>query len=666
MIFNFTERQVILLLAIIIPFILVVMFAFGLYALADTNPSTTPILSVVTLVNIVVLASLFNLLVAGTAFAYLLAVVVFCIAVYKNKHGIKEKIKGFLTPGVVLFILASLAILACLYMTQPVIHQWDEYSFWAKSRQLIKNNNQLYTYYKSSMLGQSIPPALPVLSYFFQRFAPQFVEWAVYFAYDVLLLACFSAFTAMFDKKNWGSGAAVFLTAFIVPYFFSVTVHTTSMSSVYISAYSDVPLALLTAATVAVYLFEKSNSQKSVIPALIMLIFITFTKDMGFALGCIALFVIFFDIVVARKDFTFFKFKGFFAQISAGVTMLGVTAATFVGWSKHLARVLSVDRTDYGGEAGMGMVEILLTGVKEFLIGPKSEKFLIIQEKFISAFFNTKVSMIGSGLIVVAMIAAIFALAVILGDKKARIRSAMMGITSLIGFVGYYIFHLLLYVYVLSGEAYSLSSYERYIGTYYTAWLFMAIMCLTFAVAGRFGLLGKGGLVGLMCCMVIVFSYYIRPENIFTGVNDLTFTTRKSVEKKVEKIADAVNPQDVIFVFCGEDSGERWFTYTFEMDENYIIPNADFVSVGQNEQETKALKQKEMYDRFVKYGVTHVLIDHSSLDFIDNFAELFNDSEAYAPMGDVGPTMVSYYKVSYGANNSLSFDFVEGGVVDYD
>ena len=55
-----------------------------------------------------------------------------------------------------------------------------------------------------------------------------------------------------------------------------------------------------------------------------------------------------------------------------------------------------------------------------------------------------------------------------------------------------------------------------------------------------------------------------------------------------------------------------------------------------------------------------------TLDFIDNFADLFDDSKAYTPMGNVGPTMVSYYKVNYGENNSLSFDFVEGGVVDYD
>ena len=650
---------------LILSFVVVLAFAFGLYALTKLNPSTAPLISLVTLVNVVMFAAMVDMLQMGVWLAYLLAVTVFCIAVYKNKLTIKEKIHGFFTPGVILFVVASLAMLACLAYTQPLVHQWDEYSFWAKSRQLVKNHNQLYTYYKSSMLGQSIPPALPILSYFFQRFTPQFIEWAVYYAYDVLFFACFSAFTAGVDRENSGSAVAVFATAFILPYFFSVTVHTTSLSSVYISAYSDLPLALLTAVTVAVFMFSNHNDHKRIVPVLSMLVFLTFTKDMGFALSCIALFVVFFDLWIRTKEFAFFKIKGFLAKVVAGATMLAVTLASFIGWSKHLASVLAVDRTDYGGEAGMGMVEILLTGVKEFLIGPKSEKFLIIQDRYFSAFFNTKVSMIGSGLIVVAMIMAVFIAAIILGDKKSSARSAVMAATSLIGFTGYYIFHLLLYVYVLSGEAYSLTSYERYIGTYYIAWLFMAMACLTLAVRKGKKLLAKVTVVGFMCCMVVIFNYYIRPENIFTGVNNMSFATRRSVAKKVEKIENAVTADDVIFVYSGEDDGERWFAYTFEMDGNYIIPNAGFVSSGETFEETKQLQQKEMRDRFTKYGVTHILIDHSAPDFEEYFAELFvEDGSGY--IGEIGNTRVGYYEVEYTAGGGMSFSFVEGGVVDYD
>ena len=653
----------ILLPNLIVPLIAVVMFAFALYVLADVNPSAAPLVSIVTLVNIVTLCAMFNALKAGTAFAYVLAAGVFCLAVFRNKNSLKNDIYGFFTPGVMLFVLASIVMLLCLARTQPLIHQWDEYSFWAKSRQLIKNHNQLYTYYKSSMLGQSIPPSLPLTSYFFQRFCPDFVEWGVYFAYDVLFFACFSAFCGKFDHNKSGRAVAMFVSALLIPYFFGITAHTTSLSSIYISAYSDLPLALLTAGTVAVYIFSDRSDEKRILPVLSCLVYLAFTKDMGFALGCIALFIIFFDIVVSKKDYSFFKIKGFVGKIATGFVMLATTTATFLGWSRHLAAVLSLDRTDYGGEAGMSMVEILLNGVKEFLIGPKSEKFAIMQDKFFSAFFSTKVSMIGSGLIVVAVIAVIFLAAVIFGDKNSRVRSAVMGITSLIGFGGYYIFHLLLYVYVLSGEAYSLASYERYIGTYYTAWLFMSLMCLAFATVNS--KLANGVLTGFMCCILLVFSYYIRPENIFTGVTWQSFATRRSVMKKVEKIAPAVNEDDVIFLFCGDDEGERWFAYTFEMDKNFIIPNAGFFATGADDAETTAIRQREMKDRFEKYGVTHVLIDHSSPDFIQHFADLFNDENAYCPMGGIGPTMVSYYKVNY-TESGMYFDFVEGGVVDYD
>ena len=51
-----------ILLPFIVPFILVIMFAFALYAVADVNPSTAPLVSIVTLVNVAVLASMFNAL----------------------------------------------------------------------------------------------------------------------------------------------------------------------------------------------------------------------------------------------------------------------------------------------------------------------------------------------------------------------------------------------------------------------------------------------------------------------------------------------------------------------------------------------------------------------------------------------------------------------------
>ncbi|MBQ7902905.1 MAG: hypothetical protein IJ362_04170 [Oscillospiraceae bacterium] len=643
-----------------VAFALVLMFAFALYALADIRPSLTPLVSVATLVNITLLMALFNMLRAGAITAYLLAAAAFAFAVYKNKDSITEKLTAFLTPGVALFAAGCVAMLVYLSQAQPMMHEWDEFSFWGISQLLVKNHNRLYTYYKSSMLGQSIPPALPVLSYFFQWANPAFTEWLGYFAYDVLFFAAFAAFTAPFEKKNWNSAVLVYLIAFFTPFFFAVSEFAPYLKPVYISAYADIPLALVTAGTVAVYFFSEKDDSRRIIPVLSLLMFLTFSKDMGLALSCIALFVIFFDLLVGKEQFTFLKIKGFMGKCAAAFAMLAVTGGSFVGWSIHLGRVLAVDRADYGGEAGMGMVEILLTGVKEFLVGPKSEKFLIIQDSFFTAFSGKKVSMAGSGRNVFIIIVAIFLLAVVFGDKKGRKRSATMFVTSTIGFVGYYLFHLLLYVYVLSGEAYDLVSYERYMYVYYIPWLAMAVMALSLAARDGFVPLAKGALLGITACMLLLFNFYILPENIFTGVNSDSFALRRSIAAKADFIRDSIGEEDVIYLYSGQDDGHRWFTYTFELADNRIIPNSGFTSAGETLRQTKTLQQQEMYDRFVKYGVTHVLIDWSSAEFIEYFDELFD-----VPMGHIGSVDVAYYRVNY-TDSRLSFELVKGGSVTYD
>ena len=641
-------------------FMAVLLFAFALYALADIRPSLTPLVSVATLVNITVFMALFNMLKPGAVTAYGLSAAAFAFAVYKNRRNIKEKISAFFTPGVVLFVISSIAMLIYLSYAQPLMHEWDEFSFWGISQLMIKNHDRLYTYYKSSMLGQSIPPALPVLSYFFQWANSSFTEWTGYFAYDVLMFAAFAAFTAAFEKKSWNSAVTVYLLAFLTPFFFAVSEFATYLKPVYISAYSDIPMGLVTAGTVAVYFFSEKDDSRRIIPVLSLLMFLTFTKDMGLALSCIALFVIFFDLWVSRKQFSFLKIKGFFGKCAAAVTMLAVTGASFVGWSVHLGKVLAVDRADYGGEAGMGMVEILLTGVKEFLIGPKSEKFLIIQGSFFSAFSGTKVSMAGSGRNVVIIIAAIFVLAAIFGDKKGRKRSAVMFVTSTIGFVGYYIFHLLLYVYVLSGEAYRLVSYDRYMYVYYIPWLMMAVFNLAMAARDGNRFMAKGGLLGVAACMLLLFGFYTEPQNIFTGINGNSFRLRREIAAKADYIRDVVNKEDVIYLYSGQDDGRRWFTYTFELADSRIIPNSGIVSAGDTPEETMALQQQELLERFERYGVTHVLVDWSSVGFEQNFGGLFD-----MPVNEIGSTRVAYYKVDY-TTSPFRFQLVKGGAVTYD
>ena len=423
-------------------------------------------------------------------------------------------------------------------------------------------------------------------------------------------------------------------------------------------------MALLTAGAIAVYLAEKDDV-RAITNTSLVIMFTTFTKDMGFALSCIVVFVVFFDMVVGRKNFSFLKIKGFFGKGFAAAVMLAVAGGSFFGWSAHMARVMQRNPFELGGETNMSQVQMLITGVKELLIGPQSEKFVTIRQLMTDAFFNLKLSMIGSGAVVFCFITALFVAAVISGNKNSRKSGAMMYLTTLVGFVGYYIFHLFLYVYIFKDNAYTLTSYDRYIGTYYTAWMLVGVVCLAYSASQKKATLAKAGVIGLMCCMLLIFGYYMSAENIFTSVHSLSFPIRQTVAKKVEFISDAVGKDDVICVYSGDDTGEIWFTYCYEMTDNYIIMDSAFTAVGETEEETKLAKQQEMKERFEKYGVTHFLVDYGSDELGRYFAPLFNDEGVYCPAEGVGRSMVSYYKVNY-ADGGISFDFVKGGVVDYD
>ncbi|MBR5521441.1 MAG: hypothetical protein IKU54_05535 [Oscillospiraceae bacterium] len=616
--------------------------AFGIYALWGINSRMTPLVSLVVLVDIAALFAMGGMLKTGVIIAYVFALTLFTLACVKNKADIAEKAMDFFSPGVVMFLLASLAMLAVLYATQPVIHRWDEFSFWGISQKLVKNHDALYTFYSSSMLGQSIPPALAVLSYFFQRFTPEFVEWACYYAYDVMFFACFAAFTAAFGKNRAHNAVTVFILAFISPYLFRVLAPGGKIADMYISTYADIPMAMVFAAATAVYFFTKENDSRSIMPVLPVLFFLTLIKDMGLALSCIVVFVIFFDMLVSRRQFSFLRLKGFLAECAAAVSMLLVTVSAYIMWSVHISNVLAINRSDFGGESGMGMVQMLVTGVKALLLGTTDEKFLTVRSSIIQAFFNTKVSMFGSGLNVVIIISAIFALAFLLSDKTGRKRIWMMYITSWTGFIGYYIFHLFLYAYVFGSEAYTLASYDRYMYTFYIGWLMLAVCCVCLAVRDGYSVLAGGGLLAVLAACLVICNMYMDIGNTFLAVNDTAFSKRQLIDAKSRFISDVVEEDDVIFLFSADNNGAHWFIYSYNFIDNYFPPEVYIETWGMSPEEEKATRMSELTEYMLKNGVTHILVDHSNEELSRNYGDVFGGM-----MYLIGHDTVAYYKVHY-------------------
>ena len=120
--------------------IVILMFAFFLSSTAKLRPSITPLVSLAVLIDISIIFGMVNLLKPGVCAAYALAAVCFAFSVYKNRDSLKEKLSHFLEPGVVLFIVTSLAMMLFLFLRKPLMTEWDEFSFWGISQKLVKSH----------------------------------------------------------------------------------------------------------------------------------------------------------------------------------------------------------------------------------------------------------------------------------------------------------------------------------------------------------------------------------------------------------------------------------------------------------------------------------------------------------------------------------------------
>lgn len=657
----------------------ILLLAFSLYKLCGLNASVTPFVAVTGVIATVSLLSLVNLLAPAVWLCYIASAVLFAFAAKKSPD-LKKDLADFFSPGVIMFVIGCVFMFAILSVNQPVLYVWDEFSFWGTSQKLTKYHDAIYTYYDSSLIGKTTPPALDALVYFFQPVGQGYVEWKAFFAYDVLLLSSFAAWTAAFKKEKWHNAFVVFLFGFLTPFVFEVYTKIVYMVRVYISVMSDIPLGVTFAGAMAVYFFGRKdsgsltcspdgtktvNSGNHILALLPVLISFTLMKDMGFAFSLIITFMVFADLFFVQPDFEFVKIKGLPGKIAAAAAMGITTVATFMAWTIHMAKVMSTNRFELGGAQNLGMAEMLIVGVKELLSPEKSEKFIDMQEAMLSVLFSRPVSMFGNGVRTMFVITAVFAVAfVMVKGWRNMLKIAVLYATNVISFVAYYIFHLFIYVYIFKANAYSLPSYERYMYPFYLAWLAMGVFCLVFAAKNpRFEKLGQLALCGFCIAVFALFSYLVSYENTFIMYSGESESIMNNIYASYETIEDVIEPDDVIFCYSeAEDSGERWFKYTYVMSPSVIVQDIPwFNSDGMDEATYNATWRQY----FLKYaedaGITHFMIDYGN----DKLQKMFGE-ELGCDVLKYGLYTVGYYEITAvdSENDYIEFSLIKEGEVE--
>lgn len=502
-------------------------------------------------------------------------------AVWLWLHRKKLSLRDILSPSMVYFVLASLAVCVVFAARRPVFSQWDEFSFWGIAAKVVKTENQLYTFHPGEMRATTFVPGLIMLDYAFQFLGSTFVPWKVYAAYDILYFAVFAAAFSMLRRKQWYLAVPAATVLTLTPFLMTVYYRDIYVRTVYINAYADIPMGLLFGASLAAYFAPRKKTPAVVLGALLAVTATCIVKDMGFALCLIAAAIICFDLLfVQKEDVPFFRLKGLWGKLCWCASLVAAPVAAFLGWAAHMGAVLQMNRFEIGGAENMGMAQMVLTGLRELVGIGRTEKFSEIMSSMWQALYATSLTMFkvggdqtrvgkllnGSGAIAIAVILTILLAAFLLGDKRMKTRTAWAALWSALGFAAFYIFTGFTYVYVFKGNfGYELGDYNRYIFPYYIGWFILAV-CMLCASLKDTSPGGVGALFLLAVCGGCLWraDEFLQPQLTVLDYPEEFYRGDRAREQTAAEAKQLLTEDDRLFIVSLAPFGLEWFQYYYE------------------------------------------------------------------------------------------------------
>lgn len=183
----------------------------------------------------------------------------------------------------------------------------------------------------------------------------------------------------------------VFAAGFLLPLFFSAT-PTGSYAAQYVNAMADLPLAMLFGGVFCLY-YAVGREKRTFWLTALPLAVLTLTKDICFAYGLIAAFLIGLDLLFAADGPVKKAFPK--ALLKAGGLAVVVLAA-FLSWGRYTAAVTpTADTAASVGSEGLSYGAVLVGGVKQLLGIGRTEKFAQIMAAMGSAFFTRRICLLG-------------------------------------------------------------------------------------------------------------------------------------------------------------------------------------------------------------------------------------------------------------------------------
>lgn len=380
----------------------------------------------------------------------------------------KIKIKEIFTLGTLLYIL--LLVIATMLLENTYYRDWDEFSHWGSNLKAMVTHDVFWANKVYDGVHVVYQPLAGIYEYFFCKINGGFAEDISYIGIVTFIITLLIPIlrNLEYEMKDIIKGFLSIFCVYCLIYVFGF-----KLDSIYI----DLLLATLFASSMIFAYLQKEKEDKLIL--WLLLIAMVLLKDTGLLLAGIVLMQLFFKNIafpiINRRKIQKEDFKKFGILCLILITML----ASYGSWKiycKANGKVLD-DRHDKNAIVQINIVEYI-KGVIQ--IGNRTEKVDSIAKSFYQALNSA--GLIANSAFRTALQLAIFAnlVAILLiaveKDKKQKEKIISFIIAMDIGFVLYCLLLMATYMFAFTEtEGRALASYERYMNTFFLAWMVMLI-----------------------------------------------------------------------------------------------------------------------------------------------------------------------------------------------
>ncbi|MDO4566389.1 MAG: hypothetical protein Q4B42_03560 [Oscillospiraceae bacterium] len=512
--------------------------------------SAAPFISIVSIVSLMCAGAMLDLL-RETGYVVFAAALLLGVFAFACKNPPRETLdaQSFFSPGMVFFLAASLFFFTVFTLRDFYFRQWDEFSFWGTAAKALFTENRLYTLSLASVVKNDYPPAMPVLSYFFQFWCASFREGYVYCAYDVLLA---SVAAAAFGNARFKEIPRILLTGgagFLMLYLYSA-------EEAYHSAYADIPLgAVLAGALICWYSARgKAALRLGALPALFLL---PFMKNAGLGLALIGLIAMLADSLFAGES------RRLGRESLAPLLFAAAPLASHLLWRAHVA----------ASPVEAAVSESYQYGFFDIINGKDPFFADVIRRMWAQTLNDGRFFVSMSLLAAVLLLAALPLLSALFARGLRRKRLAVYGLCVLALTVIY--FFSMAYAYTsdfsrIETEGELLPSMFRYFYNIVTVWLYCSLFLLTEPGAPEEPLRGRP-LLGFGACLAVCAFVLFNTKEPYS-LRALTSPaleisldeTRTTIKQLYGRNAHFLKADDSVYFEAAYTSDIEWLEFTLE------------------------------------------------------------------------------------------------------